>query len=107
MSEPFFTIVTPTLNCGDCLPRNLRSVWSQSLASDEVEQWVIDGGSTDGTLALLRQNPDVEYISEKDRGLSDAVNKGIERAKGDWIIWLNADDELAPGALVAFKAALK
>src|SRR5205823_11462415 len=47
------------------------------------------------------------YISEKDGGLSDAVNKGIQRASGQWIIWLNADDELAPGALIAFKDAIK
>jgi glycosyltransferase involved in cell wall biosynthesis len=107
VTRPLFSIVTPALNCGDLLRRNLASVHSQGLDPDEMEHWVIDGGSTDGTLALLRQNAGVKYISEEDRGLSDAVNKGIQRARGEWIIWLNADDELAPGALMAFKTAIK
>jgi len=107
MTKPLFTVVTPTLNCGDCLPRNLASVQSQGLPQREIEQWVIDGGSTDGTVELLNRQAGIHYISEKDGGLSDAVNKGIQRASGQWIIWLNADDELAPGALTAFKDALK
>ena len=106
MTRPLFTIVTPSLNCGDCLPRNLASVQSQGLSPDQIEHWVIDGGSTDGTLEILKRHATIHYISEKDRGLSDAVNKGIQRAAGQWIIWLNADDELAPGALTAFKDAI-
>lgn len=107
MNKPLFTVVSPALNCADHLSRNVASVHTQGLAPGEMEHWVIDGGSTDGTLDLLRQNPAVKYISEKDRGLSDAVNKGVRRAKGEWIVWLNADDELAPGALTAFKEAIK
>jgi glycosyltransferase involved in cell wall biosynthesis len=107
MSTPFFSIVTPTLNCAAFLPRNFASIASQGLPLDEIEHWVIDGGSTDGTQKLLSQKADIKYISEKDDGLSDAVNKGIRRAAGEWIIWLNADDELAPGALIAFKEAVK
>ena len=98
----WFTIVTPSFNCGDWILDNLRSVRAQGLPPDQLEQWIIDGGSTDGTVELLRQQPDIQWISEPDRGLSDAVNKGIERAKGDWIIWLNADDFLAPDALRTF-----
>src|SRR6266446_6387731 len=107
MTKPLFTVVTPALNCGDWLPRNLASVQSQGLPQWEIEQWVIDGGSTDGTVELLKRQAGIHYISEKDRGLSDAVNKGIGRASGEWIIWLNADDELAPGALESFKQAIK
>lgn len=107
MSKAIFTIVTPALNCGALLPRNLKSVHSQGLPPGEIEHWVIDGGSKDETLEILKQQPHVKYISEKDKGLSDAVNKGILRATGEWIIWLNADDELAPGALIAFKEAIK
>src|SRR6266404_2031073 len=107
MSRQFFTVVTPSLNCGALLPRNLKSVHSQGLPPEEIEHWVIDGGSKDETLGILKQQSHVKYISEKDKGLSDAVNKGIQRASGQWIIWLNADDELAPGALTAFKDALK
>ena len=109
MSElrPTFTVVTPALNCGDLLPRNIQSVWSQGLEPGELEHWVIDGGSKDQSLEVLLAHPQVKYISEKDKGLSDAVNKGIQRATGEWIIWLNADDELAPGALQAFKKAAR
>jgi glycosyltransferase involved in cell wall biosynthesis len=104
---PLFTVVTPALNCASLLPRNLASLRAQGLPPHELEHWVIDGGSQDGTVALLQQHPETQFISEKDRGLSDAVNKGIQRATGQWILWLNADDELAPGALPAFQAALR
>jgi len=97
-----FTVVTPSFNCGEYLLGNLDSVRRQGLGPGELEHWVIDGASTDGTVELLRQQPDIRWISEPDRGLSDAVNKGIQRAKGDWIIWLNADDFLAPDALQVF-----
>src|SRR5690242_6170054 len=107
MSRPLFTIVTPALNCAVYLPRNFASVHCQGLPIGEIEQWVIDGGSSDGTIELLKQQPHIKYVSEKDKGLSDAVNKGIRRATGDWIIWLNADDELASGALRGFKDILR
>ena len=107
VTRPLFSIITPALNCGDLLRRNFASVHSQGLADGELEHWVIDGGSADGTLDVLLHESGVKYVSEKDRGLSDAVNKGIQRAQGEWIIWLNADDELAPGALIAFKEAIQ
>lgn len=106
MREPRFTVVTPTLNCGAVLARNLASVAGQDFAPDELEHWVIDGGSRDGTLDLLRFQPFAKFISEPDRGLSDAVNKGILRAAGEWILWVNADDELAPGALAAIRRGI-
>ncbi len=99
---PKFTVVTPSLNCGAYILRNINSVQSQAIAPNLIEHWVIDGGSTDDTVDILKQHPSVKYISERDRGLSHAVNKGLERARGDWIIWLNADDELAPNALQLF-----
>ena len=106
MSRPFFSIVTPALNARAFLPRNRASVCAQGMAPGEVEHWVIDGGSKDGTVEWLQTQADVKFISEKDRGLSDAVNKGIQRATGEWILWLNADDELAPGAMAKFKEAV-
>jgi len=102
MDVPVFSIVTPALNCVKFLPRNRASILAQDLEPDQYEHWVIDGGSSDGTVEWLRTQPGVKWISEKDRGLSHAVNKGIARSIGQWIIWLNADDELAPGALQAF-----
>jgi len=71
-----------------------------------VEHVVVDGGSVDGTRALLERLDGVRYVSEPDRGLSDAVNKGIRMATGDVIGWLNADDAYEPGALQAVGRAL-
>jgi glycosyltransferase involved in cell wall biosynthesis len=97
-----FTVVTPSFNCGDFILDNIESVRSQGLKSDELEHWIIDGGSTDSTIEVLRVQKGVHWISEPDQGLSDAVNKGIQRAKGEWIIWLNADDLLAKDACKMF-----
>jgi glycosyltransferase involved in cell wall biosynthesis len=94
-----FSIITPSLNCGEFISRNFESIRNQGFGPEELEHWVIDGGSTDGTLDILKRENGIKWISEPDKGLSDAVNKGIQRAAGDWIIWLNADDLLADGAL--------
>jgi glycosyltransferase involved in cell wall biosynthesis len=101
--QPFtFSVITPSLNCGAYLADNIASVMQQNLGADQWEHWVVDGGSTDETPGILAAHPHVQWISEPDRGLSDAVNKGLLRAKNDWILWLNADDRLAPQALNRF-----
>jgi glycosyltransferase involved in cell wall biosynthesis len=97
-----FSIITPSLNCGTLISNNIASIRKQGFGPDDLEHWVIDGGSTDGTLDILKRETGVKWISEPDKGLSDAVNKGIQRAGGDWIIWLNADDFLADNALKTF-----
>jgi glycosyltransferase involved in cell wall biosynthesis len=102
---PSFTIVTPCLNGAATLPATLASVRDQRYDGD-VEHVVVDGGSTDGTLDILAAAPGVRYVSEPDRGLSDAVNKGIRMATGDVIGWLNADDVYLPGALAQVGTAL-
>ncbi len=102
MNQMLFSIVTPSLNCKDHISTNIASVRRQGLGADEFEHWIIDGGSTDGTLEILKGAQDLKWISEPDKGLSDAVNKGIQRAAGEWIIWLNADDYLADDALATF-----
>jgi glycosyltransferase involved in cell wall biosynthesis len=101
---PSITIVTPCLNGAATLPGALESVRSQAYGA-EVEHVVIDGGSTDGTLEILR-DAGVRFVSEPDRGLSDAVNKGIRLAQGDVVGWLNADDVYLPGALDVVGRAL-
>ena len=101
---PSITIVTPCLNRADTLPEALESVRSQSYP--RLEHVVVDGGSTDGTLEILRQAEGVRWSSEPDRGLSHAMNKGVEAAQGDVIGWLNADDRYLPGALHAVGHAL-
>src|SRR5256885_8135935 len=97
-----FSVITPSFNCKDFILENLRSVSRQVMSAEQLEHLVIDGGSTDGTVDILQHSVGVQWVSERDKGLSDAVNKGIQRAKGDWIIWLNADDLLAEGACKFF-----
>lgn len=92
-----FTIVTPNLNYGRFLGECLSSVASQE--GIEYEHLVIDGGSTDESAEVARNFPEVTWIQEEDDGMSDAINKGFEQATGDWVMWLNADDRLKPGAL--------
>jgi len=102
---PSFTIVTPCLNGAATLREALDSVREQAYPA-EIEHVVVDGGSTDGTLEILEEQQQaagearLRYLSEPDRGLSDAVNKGIRMARGDVIGWLNADDVYQPIAEV-------
>lgn len=102
-ASPTVTVVTPVLNMKDKLPRCVDSVRSQSYAN--VEHIVIDGGSSDGTLAFLETASSVRWISEADRGQSDALVKGFAMASGLLLGWLNADDVLVPDALEQTVAA--
>jgi glycosyltransferase involved in cell wall biosynthesis len=99
---PLLTIVTPCLNAAGTLREALASVQ----AAGSIEHVVVDGGSTDGTLDILREAP-VEWTSEPDDGLSDAMNKGVARARGRFVGWLNADDYYLPGALARVRAVLE
>ena len=96
-SKPKITVVTPVLNRARSIERTLASVRDQGYPN--VEHVVVDGGSTDGTLEVLERAEGIRWVSEPDRGLSDAMNKGIGMATGDMIGWLNADDIYLPGAL--------
>ena len=95
--RPLVTVVTPTYNMADWLPRCIASVEAQTYRY--IEHIVIDGGSSDGTLEFLRSQGSVTWVSEPDRGQSEAINKGLRRANGDVLGWLNADDELTPRAI--------
>ncbi len=95
-----FTIITPSYNQAGFIERTLESVRSQDYP--QVEHLVVDGGSTDGTLEILRRQGDrIRWVSERDRGQSDAINKGFRLATGDIVAWLNSDDTYRPGALAA------
>lgn len=101
------SVVTPSFNQGQFIERTLQSVASQTGA--EIEHVVFDGGSSDNTVAVLEHfRPPVRWVSEKDNGQTDAVNKGIRATDGEIIGWLNSDDIYYPGAIarvVGFFAA--
>jgi GT2 family glycosyltransferase len=99
------SVITPCLNGAATLETALESVRSQS--EHVHEHIVVDGGSTDGSLDLLRDRPGVRWISEPDRGLSDAFNKGAAMATGDFIGWLNADDFYYPDAIALVAQAAR
>ncbi len=101
---PRFSIVTPCLNRAATIEAAIRSVVDQ--ANPAVEHIIIDGGSTDGTLAILARYPHLRVISEPDRNLYDAMNKGIRQARGAWIGLLNSDDLYTASAFATAAAAL-
>jgi glycosyltransferase involved in cell wall biosynthesis len=72
-----------------------------------LEHLVIDGGSTDHSAEVVARFPHARWSQEADKGMSDAINKGFEQAQGDWVMWLNADDRLTPGALAEMLNYLK
>lgn len=96
-----FSIITVTFNSKKYLPETIRSVLSQD--GPDLEYILVDGGSTDGTLDIIRDHAArdrrIRWISEPDEGIADAFNKGIRLATGEIVGIVNADDELAPGAL--------
>jgi glycosyltransferase involved in cell wall biosynthesis len=102
-SLPRISVVTPCLNAEATIERTIASVWSQGYPN--LQHVVVDGGSTDRTLELVARHPQIEVVSEPDRGLSDALNKGYRLAQGELIGWLNADDLYLPGALRAVAEA--
>ena len=97
---PLISVVTTVFNGARLLEATLASVQAQTYA--RVEHWVIDAGSTDGTVDIIKRHASrlAGWISEPDRGIADGFNKGLERARGDYIMFLSADDALAhPRAL--------
>jgi glycosyltransferase involved in cell wall biosynthesis len=93
---PFISIVTPSLNQGGYIEENIKSVLNQNYPN--YEHIIIDGGSTDGTIDILKKYKHLIWVSEKDRGQSEAINKGFKKAKGDIFGWLNSDDCYEPDA---------
>ncbi|MFT4661272.1 MAG: glycosyltransferase involved in cell wall biosynthesis [Patiriisocius sp.] len=101
------SIITPTLNQGSFIEECILSVLNQNY--DNLEFIVIDGGSDDGTLNILEKYKKhfSYYISEPDKGQSDAINKGLKLATGEIINWLNSDDYLEPGSLQMINSAFQ
>jgi glycosyltransferase involved in cell wall biosynthesis len=112
IDQPLVTIVTPSFNQARYLQATYTSVISQEYPN--IEYFIVDGSSTDGSTELIRKWAEEKnsrlawWISEKDKGQAEAINKGLMRAKGEIIAWLNSDDIYMKGAVSkavqAFKA---
>ena len=100
MTEPLVSIITPSFNQAAFLEQTMRSVLEQDYRN--IEYIVIDGGSTDGSLAILdRYGSRLSYTSAPDSGTADAINRGFGRARGEIVAWMSADDTYLPGAVSA------
>jgi glycosyltransferase involved in cell wall biosynthesis len=84
------SIITPSFNQAGYIEQTILSVMRQD--HDDVEHLVMDGGSSDETVALLKKYPHLRWVSEKDSGQSNAINRGFRKATGDIVAWLNSDD---------------
>jgi glycosyltransferase involved in cell wall biosynthesis len=102
------SIITVTFNSQSSLGEAIHSVLSQEV--DELEYILVDGGSTDATVEIIRtaaaKDARISWVSEPDKGIADAFNKGLGMATGEWIGILNSDDLYAPRALAAVAAAV-
>jgi glycosyltransferase involved in cell wall biosynthesis len=100
---PKISIITPSYNQGAYIEETIRSILLQNYPN--LEYVIIDGGSTDNTIEIIKKyEPWITYwVSEKDKGQSDAINKGFEKCSGEIFNWLNSDDYYTAGSL--FKVA--
>jgi glycosyltransferase involved in cell wall biosynthesis len=106
-SVPRISVVMPSYNYGRYIEEAIRSVIFQEYPNTELI--VMDGGSTDETVNVLRRYDDkIDFwVSEKDGGQTDAINRGFARCTGDVFVWLNADDYFTPGAFTRVATAFK
>src|SRR5437016_13220935 len=98
MTLPLVSIVTPAYNQRRFLRRTIDSVLNQDYP--RIEYFVFDGGSTDQSVDILQSyGARFFWVSQRDHGQSDAINQGLQRARGDILAYLNSDDILLPGAI--------
>lgn len=101
MSSPLFSIITPCLNRAKFIAQAVESVLAQN--EHDFEHIILDGGSTDGTLEVLKQYPHLQVHSAPDRGMYDALNRGLGLARGEILGFLNSDDLYAENAFAAVR----
>jgi glycosyltransferase involved in cell wall biosynthesis len=101
MTDPLVSIVTIVLNNSEKIESTIKSVLIQSYTN--IEYIIIDGGSTDGTLMIIDnyKNKISKILSEPDKGIYDAMNKGIALSTGEWIIFLNSGDRFSEGNVLS------
>lgn len=97
--KPTLSIITVTYNSEHTLPRTIESIRAEK--TNDVEYIIVDGNSRDKTVDVIKLNEDIvdRWISEKDNGIYDAMNKGMKMASGRYISYMNSDDWFEPGAL--------
>lgn len=100
--NPLISIITATYNAENFLESSIQSIVNQTYQN--FEYIIIDGGSTDRTVQIIEDHKTVisHWMSEPDNGIYDAWNKGLNKAEGEWIVFLGADDQLLPDSLETY-----
>ena len=97
VSKLRISVITPSYNNGEYISNNIKTIANQTYKN--IEHIVVDGGSKDNTLKILENSEVKNWISEPDKGMYDAINKGIKKATGDIICYLNVDDRFYENTL--------